>query len=63
VTVYAGILALLVNLVVAVVVTIVLKAAKTADGVDATRTDDYYADEGDPKVVRGTREVEEELAT
>jgi SSS family solute:Na+ symporter len=63
VTVYVGVLALLVNLVVAVVLTLVLKAAKTTDGVDATRTDDYYADEGDPKVERGTGEIEAELAT
>ncbi|MEV5753632.1 monocarboxylate uptake permease MctP [Actinoallomurus sp. NPDC052308] len=62
VTVYVGMLALLVNLVVAVVATLVLKAVKAADGVDATRTDDYYADEGDPKVASGTREIEAELA-
>ncbi|HZE34231.1 MAG TPA: sodium:solute symporter [Actinoallomurus sp.] len=62
-TVYVGAIALAVNLIVAVVVTIVLKAAKTADGVDSTRTSDYYADEGDPKVVRGTREIEEGLTT
>ncbi|GAA0339002.1 sodium:solute symporter [Actinoallomurus spadix] len=61
-TVYVGMLALLVNLVVAVVATIVLKAVKAADGVDATRTDDYYADEGDPKVAAGSREIEAELA-
>jgi solute:Na+ symporter, SSS family len=60
-TVYVGMLALLVNLVVAVVATLVLKALKTADGVDATRADDYYADEGDPKVTGGTREIEAEL--
>jgi SSS family solute:Na+ symporter len=62
-TVYVGVIALAVNLVVAVVVSVVLKAAKTADGVDLTRTDDYFADEGDQRVVRGTREVEEGLAT
>ena len=60
---YVGVIALAVNLVVAVLVTVVLKAAKTADGADATRTEDYVADEGDPKVVRGTREIEEGLAT
>ena len=63
VTVYVGVIALAVNLIVAVVVSVALKAAKTADGVDVTTTDDYLADEGDPKVVRGTREVEEGLAT
>jgi SSS family solute:Na+ symporter len=62
-TVYVGAIALAVNLVVAVVATIVFKAVRTADGVDSTRTEDYYADEGDAKVVRGTREIEEGLAT
>jgi SSS family solute:Na+ symporter len=62
-TVYVGAIALAVNLVVAVAATVVFKAVRTADGVDATRTEDYYADEGDPKVVRGTREIEEGLAT
>jgi SSS family solute:Na+ symporter len=62
-TVYAGVLALLVNLVVAVVLTIVLKAVKAVDGEDATRADDYYADESDPKIARGTDEIEAELAT
>ncbi len=63
VTVYVGVLALLVNVVVAVVVTLILRATKTADGEDATRIDDYYADEGDPKVQRGSGEIEAELAT
>ncbi|MDN3357261.1 monocarboxylate uptake permease MctP [Actinomadura sp. DC4] len=62
-TVYTGVIALAVNLVVAVIASVVLKAAKAADGVDATRAEDYLADEGDPKVVRGTRDVEERLVT
>ncbi|MFD0689438.1 monocarboxylate uptake permease MctP [Actinomadura fibrosa] len=49
-TVYAGMLALAVNLAVAVVGTVVCKAAKLADGEDATRPGDYLADENDPKV-------------
>ncbi|MET8870273.1 monocarboxylate uptake permease MctP [Nonomuraea sp. NPDC004580] len=49
-TIYAGFLALIVNLVVAVLGTVILKAAKVADGGDATKQDDYFADEGDPKV-------------
>src|SRR5262249_34147558 len=53
-TVYAGAIALLVNIVIAVVATLILRAVKAADGVDATRGDDYFADEGDPKVDRGT---------
>ncbi|MFI6317905.1 monocarboxylate uptake permease MctP [Nonomuraea sp. NPDC050556] len=49
-TIYAGILAIAVNLVVAVLGTFLFKALKVADGVDATRRDEYFADEGDPKV-------------
>ncbi len=62
-TVYAGAIALVVNLVVAVVATLVLRAVGAEDGEDATREGDYYADEGDPKVERGTGEIEAELAT
>jgi SSS family solute:Na+ symporter len=49
-TVYVGILALAVNLLVAVAGTVVCRVAKVADGVDATQASDYLADEGDPKV-------------
>ncbi|WP_346433754.1 monocarboxylate uptake permease MctP [Nonomuraea composti] len=49
-TIYAGFLALAVNLIVAVVGTLIFRAAKVADGDDATARDDYFADEGDPKV-------------
>ncbi|MFC4007113.1 monocarboxylate uptake permease MctP [Nonomuraea purpurea] len=49
-TIYAGFLALAVNLVVAVLGTLAFRAAKVADGEDATARDDYFADEGDPKV-------------
>ncbi|WP_043617027.1 monocarboxylate uptake permease MctP [Nonomuraea candida] len=49
-TIYAGFLALAVNLVVAVLATLIFRAAKLADGEDATARDDYFADEGDPKV-------------
>ncbi|MWA07101.1 sodium:solute symporter [Actinomadura sp. LD22] len=49
-TIYVGMLALAVNLVVAVVATLVCRAAKLQDGEDATREADYLADEGDPKV-------------
>jgi len=49
-TVYVGILALLVNVAVAIVGTVICKVAKLADGIDATKTSDYTADEGDPKV-------------
>ncbi|GAA3193294.1 monocarboxylate uptake permease MctP [Nonomuraea roseoviolacea] len=50
ITVYAGFLALLLNLLVAVIGTLVARAAKAPDGADATRPGDYTADEGDPRV-------------
>jgi SSS family solute:Na+ symporter len=49
-TVYVGVLALAANLLVAIATTLVLRAGKTADGPDATRAGDYFADQGDPKV-------------
>jgi SSS family solute:Na+ symporter len=49
-TIYAGFLALAVNLVVAVLATLAFRAMKVADGGDATTRGDYFADEGDPKV-------------
>ncbi len=49
-TVYVGVIALAINLLVAFFGTFALRAMKTPDGADATRTDDYFADEGDPKV-------------
>jgi SSS family solute:Na+ symporter len=49
-TVYVGVLALLVNLVVAVVVTAILRAMKVADGVDGTAETDYTAEREDPRV-------------
>ncbi|WP_446210803.1 monocarboxylate uptake permease MctP [Micromonospora sp. IBSANI012] len=53
-TIYVGIVAVLVNLVVAALLTLVLRAAKVTDGVDHTTPDDYVADEGDPRVTPGT---------
>ncbi|MDT5027585.1 MAG: solute:Na+ symporter, family [Micromonosporaceae bacterium] len=49
-TVYVGFVAVAVNLVVAVLVTLVCRAAKAPDGVDLTSPDDYFADEGEPRV-------------
>ena len=49
-TIYAGFLALGVNLLVAALGTWLFRALKVADGVDATTRTDYFADEGDPKV-------------
>jgi SSS family solute:Na+ symporter len=48
--IYAGFLALLVNLLVAVVVTLILRAMKVADGVDGTAETDYTAEREDPSV-------------
>ncbi|MEU4717535.1 monocarboxylate uptake permease MctP [Micromonospora purpureochromogenes] len=53
-TIYVGIVAVLVNLVVAALLTLVLRAVKVTDGVDHTTPDDYFADEGDPRVTPGT---------
>jgi SSS family solute:Na+ symporter len=50
VTVYVGFVAVLVNLLVAALLTVALRAAKVPDGPDATRRTDYFADEGDPRV-------------
>ncbi|MFL6096255.1 MAG: hypothetical protein ACJ71Y_12460, partial [Blastococcus sp.] len=49
-TVYAGLIAVLVNLVVVVVVTAVLRAMKVAEGVDGTAESDYTAEREDPTV-------------
>jgi solute:Na+ symporter, SSS family len=46
--VYAGLLALAVNLLVAVVVTFVLRSMRVDDGVDATAESDYTAEREDP---------------
>jgi SSS family solute:Na+ symporter len=48
--VYAGLLALLVNLLAAVVVTLILRAMKVDDGVDGTAETDYTAEREDPTV-------------
>ena len=46
-TIYAGFLALLANIVVSVVATLIARAAGVRDGEDRTQPDDYFADEGD----------------
>ncbi|MEU4553097.1 monocarboxylate uptake permease MctP [Micromonospora violae] len=53
-TIYVGIVAVAVNLAVAALVTLALRAAKVEEGVDGTEPDDYFADEGDPRVTPGT---------
>ncbi|MFL6109643.1 MAG: monocarboxylate uptake permease MctP [Marmoricola sp.] len=47
---YIALTAFVLNLVVSVLLTLVLGAAKVGNGTDATEPGDYYADEGDPRV-------------
>jgi SSS family solute:Na+ symporter len=49
-TLYVGFLAVAVNILVAVVLTLILRATKVPDGEDRTRRSDYFADAGDPQV-------------
>jgi len=49
--VYIAITALLLNIIVAVVLTLVLRAVKAPAGSDATRPGDYYSNSPDPKVL------------
>ncbi|MEU8657122.1 monocarboxylate uptake permease MctP [Actinoplanes philippinensis] len=51
-TIYVGFVAVLVNALVAVLVTLVLRAASVQEGVDGTKADDYFADEGDERLVQ-----------
>jgi SSS family solute:Na+ symporter len=47
---YIALTAFVLNVVVAVVLTLVLDAAKVGNGTDQTESQDYFADEGDPRV-------------
>ncbi|GAA0813252.1 monocarboxylate uptake permease MctP [Spirilliplanes yamanashiensis] len=58
-TIYVGFVAVAVNLLVAAVATLILRAAKVAEGVDGTRPDDYTADEGDPRLEAARTEPDE----
>ncbi len=49
-TVYVGFIAVVLNLLVTAIVTLILRAAKVADGFDGTIESDYTADEGDPRL-------------
>jgi SSS family solute:Na+ symporter len=51
-SVYVGLVALAVNLVTVVVLTVALRLRHVPDGVDITWSHDYVADEGDPSVRR-----------
>ena len=47
---YIALTSFVLNLLVAVVVTVALNAAKVSNGTDDTTAGDYYADEGDPRI-------------
>jgi SSS family solute:Na+ symporter len=50
VQIYVGAVALIANLVVAVIVTLIARQAKWFNGLDATNREDYDADEGHPRL-------------
>ena len=50
VQIYVGFVALVLNLVVAVLVTLVLRRTRTAEGADATAAEDYHVDEDSARV-------------
>jgi SSS family solute:Na+ symporter len=52
VPIYTGLVAVAANVLVAAVGTLIARAAKIPDGADVTVRSDYFADEGDPKLVR-----------
>jgi SSS family solute:Na+ symporter len=54
-TIYVGFVAVAVNLLVAVLGTLLLRSTNVPDGGDDTQPDDYLADEGDPRVDTDTR--------
>jgi SSS family solute:Na+ symporter len=49
---YIALTAFGLNVIVAVVLTLVLGTLKTPAGTDATIKGDYFADEGDPRVIK-----------
>ena len=55
-TIYVGFVAVAVNALVAVLVTLILRAMKTPDGFDGTEHDDYFADEGDPRLEKARKD-------
>ncbi|HWO52342.1 MAG TPA: sodium:solute symporter, partial [Ornithinibacter sp.] len=52
--------AFVLNLVVAVVLTFVLRAVKAPDGDDETIRGDYFADSGDPRVQKVPQPIHQE---
>ena len=49
-TIWAGAVAIIVNLLVTIVATLILRAMNVPDGVDETQPDEYFADRDDPRV-------------
>jgi len=49
-SIYAGFLAIVANLLVCVIATLVLRALKAPEGEDRTQPDEYFADRDDPRV-------------
>jgi solute:Na+ symporter, SSS family len=49
-TIWAGAVAIIVNLLVTIVATLILRAMNVPEGIDETRPDEYFADRGDPRV-------------
>ncbi|MGO4590628.1 monocarboxylate uptake permease MctP [Paenarthrobacter sp. 2TAF44] len=56
VQVYIAVVAFAINLIVAVILSLLFRAMKLPDGKDITRNSDYGADENDPKVAKLQRE-------
>jgi SSS family solute:Na+ symporter len=61
-TIYVGLVSVAVNLLVAVLLTLILRAARVPEGIDGTTPDDYFADEGDPRVQPIAATVPEQAA-
>jgi SSS family solute:Na+ symporter len=57
---YIALTAFVINLVVAVVLTLVLRAVKAPDGDDETIRGDYFADSGDPRVEKVQQPIHQE---
>jgi len=62
VTLYIAISALFLNIVIAVLLTVVLRAIKAPAGTDETEPDDYYSDSVSPDVVRAEQASAEAAA-
>ncbi|WP_433379892.1 monocarboxylate uptake permease MctP [Streptosporangium sp. CA-115845] len=60
-TIYAGIVALAVNLAVAALGTVIARSTKVAEGDDATLPDHYLADEGDPRIKDKDKDKDKDL--